>query len=47
MFDWVGSDCSLNAMPLAQKMSVFYLPATSRPTRAKTKRKEEKDLRAK
>jgi hypothetical protein len=33
-------------MPLAQ-MSVFYLPATCRPTRAKTKRKEEKDLRAK
>jgi hypothetical protein len=46
VFDWVGSDCSLNATPLAQ-MSVFFCLQLLDQQEQKPKRKEEKDLRAK
>jgi hypothetical protein len=44
---WTWLDCLLSTIPLAQKF-VFDVPATSRMQQEqKTKRKEEKDLRAK
>jgi hypothetical protein len=46
MFGWVGLDCSLNAMPLAQ-ISVFMCLEHLDQQEQKTKRKEQKDLHAK
>jgi hypothetical protein len=46
MFGWVGLDCSLNAMPLAQ-ISVFMCLQHLDQQEQKTKRKEQKDLHAK
>jgi hypothetical protein len=46
VFDWVESDCSLNAIPLSQ-MSVFIRLQLLNQQEQKTKRKEEKDLHAK
>jgi hypothetical protein len=43
---WVGLDCSLNAMQLAQK-SVFMCLQHLDQEKQKIKRKEEKDLCAK
>jgi hypothetical protein len=47
VFGWVGGlDCSLNAMPLA-RISVFMCLQPLDQQEQKTKRKEEKELRAK
>jgi hypothetical protein len=46
VFEWIGSDYSLNGMPLAQ-ISVFMCLQLLDQEEQKTKRKEEKDLRAK
>jgi hypothetical protein len=46
VFGWVGLDCSLNAMPLAQ-ISVFMCLQILDQQEQRTKRKDEKDLRAK